>query len=126
MKELTLLEYQMDLKKKKENDDKDHNSKSDNNDSNNNGMKGDTAEIKQTEDDNFNNNIIGLHVTDIDKTYKPDKIKSTKSKPTVRGNGDASQSVWQTNPTIQEQKFFCFSKKEVNQILNHDFHSGGN
>ena len=79
-----------------------------------------------TEDVGFNNDIIGLHVTDIDESYKPDKIKSTELKPTVRGNGDINQSVWQNDPTIQEQKFFSFSNKEVNQILNPDFHSDRN
>ena len=126
MKELTLMEYQTDLKEKKENNDKDSNLKSDNNDSNNNGIECDTAEVKQTEDDNFDNDIIGLHVTDIDESYEPDKIKSTKLKPTVRGNGGTNQSVRQNNPTTQEQKFFSFPKKDVNQILNPDFHSGGN
>ena len=116
------MEYQADLKEKKEKEDKDRNLKSDNNDSNNNGIKGDTTEVER----DLKNDIIGLHVTDTDKSYKPDKIKSTESKPAVRGNGGIKQSVRQNDPTIQEQRFFSFSNKEVNQILNPDFHLGGN
>ena len=53
MKELTSMEYQVDLEEYKENDDEDRNLKSDNNDSNNNGMKGDTTEVER----NLNNDI---------------------------------------------------------------------
>ena len=55
-----------------------------------------------TEDVGFNNDIIGLHVTNIDESYKPDKIKSTKPKPAIRDYEDTKQSVQQNVPTVQE------------------------
>lgn len=154
----------------------DHNLKNDNNDDDNNEKKDDTTEDEgnlvmahiagydkmsgyeqvsaliddghchHTKDDGYSFDIIGLHVTNIDASYKLNNVESTKSKEiessqsnefesnesnivTVESNELdelVSPSVQQNNSTVREHKFFNFLKKEVNQILNPDFHLGEN
>merc|ERR1711884_1013757 len=102
-------------------------------------------------DNGFNNDIIGLHVADVDDLYELNNVRTNKSKTTKSEqsdeleldssdvvaaesdgsnesvpDGNANQNVRQTKPSICEHDSFNVTRKEVNPMQDPDFLASGN